>query len=142
MNEEQYMLRAVELAERSVGKVEPNPPVGAVIVRDGAIIGEGFHERFGGPHAEINALHDAFKKGKDVRGATIYVSLEPCCHFGKTPPYASNRPGNNWLRISHFERQEGPGLSASGPRQVTVTWHFPTTGDGSRVNFPGKGYTS
>lgn len=80
----QAMARALELAKRGVGWVEPNPPVGAVVVdRDGKLLGEGWHERFGGPHAEVHALNAA---GETARGGTIYVTLEPCCHHGKTPP--------------------------------------------------------
>lgn len=81
--DEQWMRRALELAERGRGFVEPNPLVGAVVVRDGAVVGEGWHERFGGPHAEVNALAAA---GHAARGATLYVTLEPCYHHGKTPP--------------------------------------------------------
>jgi diaminohydroxyphosphoribosylaminopyrimidine deaminase/5-amino-6-(5-phosphoribosylamino)uracil reductase len=77
------MRRALELAERGRGFVEPNPLVGAVVVREGAGVGEGWHERFGGPHAEVNALAAA---GDAARGATLYVTLEPCCHHGKMPP--------------------------------------------------------
>ncbi len=78
-----FMSRALELAERGRGRVEPNPMVGAVVVRNGRIVGEGFHERFGAPHAEPNAIAAA---GDACRGATLYVSLEPCTHYGKTPP--------------------------------------------------------
>jgi diaminohydroxyphosphoribosylaminopyrimidine deaminase/5-amino-6-(5-phosphoribosylamino)uracil reductase len=81
--DEFWMRRALELAERGRGCVEPNPLVGAVLVRDGVNIGEGWHERFGQAHAEINALARA---GEAARGATLYVTLEPCCHHGKTPP--------------------------------------------------------
>lgn len=77
------MRRALELAERGWGHVAPNPMVGAVIVRDGEIVGEGYHEAWGGPHAEVNALRAA---GDKARGATMYVTLEPCAHTGKTPP--------------------------------------------------------
>lgn len=83
---EQYMRQALALAARGVGEVEPNPAVGCVIVRDGHIIGEGWHRRFGGPHAEIEALADCRAKGHDPAGATLYVTLEPCCHTGKTGP--------------------------------------------------------
>ena len=76
----------VKLARRGVGNVEPNPMVGGVIVKDGAVIGQGFHERFGGPHAEVNALADCAAKGRDAKGATLFVTLEPCSHRGKTPP--------------------------------------------------------
>jgi diaminohydroxyphosphoribosylaminopyrimidine deaminase/5-amino-6-(5-phosphoribosylamino)uracil reductase len=81
--DEVWMRRAIELAERGRGQVEPNPLVGAVIVRDGQPVGEGWHEQYGQPHAEINALAAA---GDAARGATLYVTLEPCCHHGKTPP--------------------------------------------------------
>ncbi len=77
------MRRALELAERGRGWVEPNPLVGAVVVRAGRIVGEGWHQRFGEAHAEVHALAAA---GEAARGATLYVTLEPCCHHGKTPP--------------------------------------------------------
>jgi len=78
-----YMQRALELAARGLGHVEPNPQVGCVIVRDGQVVGEGWHGRFGGPHAEVQALASA---GDAAGGAVAYVTLEPCCHHGKTPP--------------------------------------------------------
>ena len=78
-----WMHHALELGERGRGFVEPNPVVGAVIVKDGRILGEGYHEKFGGPHAEIHALRMA---GPQAAGATAYVTLEPCCHTGKTGP--------------------------------------------------------
>lgn len=78
-----FMRRALSLAERGWGRVHPNPLVGAVVVRDGDVVGEGFHGEFGGPHAEVVALRAA---GELARGATLYVTLEPCNHFGKTPP--------------------------------------------------------
>ncbi|MBA2347186.1 MAG: bifunctional diaminohydroxyphosphoribosylaminopyrimidine deaminase/5-amino-6-(5-phosphoribosylamino)uracil reductase RibD [Solirubrobacterales bacterium] len=78
------LTRAIELAEQGLGRVHPNPMVGAVIARDGDVLGEGFHGEFGGPHAEVQAI--AACGGADLSGATIYVSLEPCCHQGKTPP--------------------------------------------------------
>jgi diaminohydroxyphosphoribosylaminopyrimidine deaminase / 5-amino-6-(5-phosphoribosylamino)uracil reductase len=82
-HDQQFMARALELAIQGRGRVEPNPMVGAVIVRDGEIIAEGWHQEFGGPHAEIVALNAA---GERARGADLYVTLEPCCHQGKTPP--------------------------------------------------------
>jgi diaminohydroxyphosphoribosylaminopyrimidine deaminase/5-amino-6-(5-phosphoribosylamino)uracil reductase len=78
-----FMQRALELAQLGQGAVEPNPMVGCVIVRDGQIIGEGYHQQYGGPHAEVHALAAA---GEAARGATLFVSLEPCCHHGQTPP--------------------------------------------------------
>src|SRR3954468_14161048 len=77
------MRRALALAERGWGQTAPNPMVGAVVVRDGVAVGEGWHTRFGEAHAEVEALRSA---GERARGATIYVSLEPCNHHGKTPP--------------------------------------------------------
>ncbi len=81
--DEKYMQLALALAARGRGLVEPNPMVGAIIVRDKTIVGRGWHRRFGGPHAEIEALRQA---GPKARGATLYVTLEPCCHTGKTGP--------------------------------------------------------
>jgi diaminohydroxyphosphoribosylaminopyrimidine deaminase / 5-amino-6-(5-phosphoribosylamino)uracil reductase len=82
---EKYMLRCLELAERGLGATAPNPLVGAVVVWNDQIIGEGFHERFGGPHAEVNAVESVSDKSL-LSQSSLYVNLEPCCHFGKTPP--------------------------------------------------------
>lgn len=79
-----HLRRALELAQRGGARVSPNPRVGAVIVKDGETIGEGFHSEVGGAHAEVEAIRDA--AGSDLEGATMYVSLEPCCHQGRTPP--------------------------------------------------------
>lgn len=79
-----HLARAIELAQLGLGRVHPNPIVGAVVVKDDVVLGEGHHAEFGGPHAERAAL--AACGDRDVRGATMYVSLEPCCHHGKTPP--------------------------------------------------------
>jgi diaminohydroxyphosphoribosylaminopyrimidine deaminase/5-amino-6-(5-phosphoribosylamino)uracil reductase len=98
---------AARLARRAEGRVEPNPMVGCVLERDGEIIGMGHHQRWGGPHAEREALANAASRGNNPRGATAYVTLEPCCHHGKQPPctdalleagvarvvYASDDPG-------------------------------------------------
>ena len=81
-----YMARALALAGRGLFTTTPNPRVGCVIVRDGAVIGEGWHERAGGPHAEVAALADARARGHDPAGATLYCTLEPCAHTGRTPP--------------------------------------------------------
>ena len=85
-SDEKYMQMALKLAQRGIGSVEPNPAVGAVIVKGGQVIGRGWHKKFGGPHAEINALEDCKKRGNNLKGATMYVTLEPCCHQGKTAP--------------------------------------------------------
>ena len=83
--DEKYMRMAIELAKRGAGAVNPNPMVGAVVVKNGEVIGRGYHKFFGGPHAEVYALEEA---GEKAEGATIYVTLEPCSHYGKTPPCA------------------------------------------------------
>jgi diaminohydroxyphosphoribosylaminopyrimidine deaminase / 5-amino-6-(5-phosphoribosylamino)uracil reductase len=82
-NDALYMRQALKLARRGLGKASPNPMVGAVIVKDGRVIARGYHHRFGGDHAEVDALKHA---AEDVAGSTLYVTLEPCRHFGKTPP--------------------------------------------------------
>ena len=79
-----HLARAIDLAEGGRGRVSPNPLVGAVIGRRDEVLGEGFHEMLGGPHAEVEAIRAA--AGRDLDGATLYVSLEPCCHHGRTPP--------------------------------------------------------
>jgi diaminohydroxyphosphoribosylaminopyrimidine deaminase/5-amino-6-(5-phosphoribosylamino)uracil reductase len=81
--DEQHMTLALRLARRGLGKVSPNPLVGAVIVKGGRVIARGYHKVFGGDHAEVDAFKNAVE---DVGGATLYVTLEPCCHWGKTPP--------------------------------------------------------
>ena len=86
MSDELVMRRALALARRAYGATSPNPLVGAVLVKSGKIIGEGWHHRAGQPHAEIEALRDAERRGKSARGATLYVTLEPCCTHGRTPP--------------------------------------------------------
>jgi len=83
LSEKKFMRRALTLAKKGLGYVSPNPVVGAVIVKDGQIIGEGYHRRFGGDHAEVVAIQQA---RADLKGTTMYVTLEPCCFFGKTPP--------------------------------------------------------
>ena len=83
MSDERWMRLALKLAEIGYGSVNPNPLVGAVVVQDGEVVGQGAHRAFGGPHAEVFALEEA---GERARDATLYVTLEPCCHHGKTPP--------------------------------------------------------
>ena len=85
-NDSVFMLRALELAAMAKGMTNPNPMVGAVIVKDGRIIGEGFHRKAGTAHAEVNAIANAAERNEDTEGATIYVTLEPCSTFGRTSP--------------------------------------------------------
>jgi len=84
--DQRYMQMALKLARRGVGSVEPNPAVGAVLVKANQIIGRGWHKKFGGPHAEISAIEDCKTLGVSPAGAVMYVNLEPCCHYGKTGP--------------------------------------------------------
>jgi diaminohydroxyphosphoribosylaminopyrimidine deaminase/5-amino-6-(5-phosphoribosylamino)uracil reductase len=93
MSDKLYMQRCLEIAELGLGSVSPNPMVGCVIVHDDRIIGEGYHKKFGGPHAEVNAIQAVFDQYPEeaaelLSQSTIYVNLEPCAHFGKTPPCA------------------------------------------------------
>ncbi|RZK17428.1 MAG: bifunctional diaminohydroxyphosphoribosylaminopyrimidine deaminase/5-amino-6-(5-phosphoribosylamino)uracil reductase RibD [Flavobacterium sp.] len=93
MSDEQYMQRCLEIAELGMGEVSPNPMVGCVIVHNDIIIGEGYHRKFGEAHAEVNAVHAVFSNYPEtadslLSDSTVYVSLEPCAHFGKTPPCA------------------------------------------------------
>ncbi len=96
-----FLERALELAERGRGTTHPNPIVGAVVVLDGEIVGEGWHERKGGPHAEVMALEDA---GESARGATVYVTLEPCAHHGATPPCTDALLGAGVARVVAGQR--------------------------------------
>jgi diaminohydroxyphosphoribosylaminopyrimidine deaminase/5-amino-6-(5-phosphoribosylamino)uracil reductase len=83
-----FMARALQLAQRGLFTATPNPRVGCVMVRDGRVLGEGWHEKAGGPHAEAAALNGIVGAGETAIGATAYVTLEPCSHFGRTPPCA------------------------------------------------------
>lgn len=109
------MQRALDLARRGEGLVEPNPMVGCVIVRGGRVVGEGFHRRFGGPHAEVFALRRA---GARARGATVYVTLEPCSHFGKTPPCADALIAAGVRRVIAATRDPNPRVSGRGLKKL------------------------
>lgn len=111
MTDEQYMKLAIDLARKGRGYVSPNPMVGAVLVKNGKIVGKGYHKKFGGPHAEINAIKDA---GRHVRGATLYVTLEPCCHAGKTPPCADTIIEHNIARVVIGTIDSNPLVSCRG----------------------------
>lgn len=89
MNHQKYMDRCISLASMGIGNVAPNPMVGAVLVHENRIIGEGYHQQYGEAHAEVNCINSVYKNDKEyISAATLYVSLEPCAHFGKTPPCA------------------------------------------------------
>jgi diaminohydroxyphosphoribosylaminopyrimidine deaminase/5-amino-6-(5-phosphoribosylamino)uracil reductase len=110
-----WMQRALDLAARGQGFVEPNPMVGCVIVHGDRSIGEGWHQRFGGPHAEIEALRIA---GAAARGATMYVTLEPCCHHGKTPPCVDAILDVGLGRVVIAERDPFPLVNGGGIEQL------------------------
>ncbi|MBM3306954.1 MAG: bifunctional diaminohydroxyphosphoribosylaminopyrimidine deaminase/5-amino-6-(5-phosphoribosylamino)uracil reductase RibD [Candidatus Eisenbacteria bacterium] len=105
------MRRALDLAERGRGRTSPNPVVGAVIVRDGRVVGEGFHRRYGGPHAEVNALAEA---GEAARGGTLYVTLEPCCVWGNTPPCTDAIRSSGIARVVVPMEDPNPHVSGRG----------------------------
>ncbi len=111
------MRRALELAARGLGAVEPNPLVGCVVARGAEIIGEGWHRRFGGPHAEVEALRMA---GYRARGATLYVTLEPCCHQGKTPPCVGAIVAAGVSRVVAAQRDPFPAVDGGGAAQLAT----------------------
>src|SRR6476646_2906802 len=121
-----YLQRAMELAEGGRGRVSPNPLVGAVLVRDGETIGEGFHAELGGLHAERAAREDCRRRGEDPAGATMYVTLEPCAHQGRQPPCADAvlEAGVARVVISSDDPSEkaagrGPGILRDGGVEVS-----------------------
>jgi len=109
--DEYYMYLAIKLARKGNGSVSPNPMVGAVIVKNGRIIGQGYHKRYGGPHAEVNAIKNA---SDDLAGATIYVTLEPCCHTGKTPPCVESIIENKFRKVVVGTIDANPLVSRKG----------------------------
>ena len=111
-DDEKHMARALELAARGRGRTSPNPMVGCVIVRDGAVLGEGWHERAGEPHAEVNAVRAC--PGGDIAGATVYVTLEPCAHEGKTPPCAPFLAALRPARVVAAMRDPNPLVAGRG----------------------------
>ncbi len=111
----QYMLRAMELAERGRGFVNPNPLVGAVVVKNGCVIGEGWHEQYGGLHAERNAFKNCTE---NPQGADLYVTLEPCCHFGKTPPCTDAIIENRIAKVIIGCADPNPLVSGKGMQQL------------------------
>jgi diaminohydroxyphosphoribosylaminopyrimidine deaminase/5-amino-6-(5-phosphoribosylamino)uracil reductase len=111
MTDRQWLQRALELAERGRGRTAPNPVVGAVLVRDGDVVGEGWHERVGGPHAEVVALEAAGERG---HGATLYVTLEPCAHHGRTPPCAEALVDAGVVRVVAAVGDPNPETSGAG----------------------------
>ncbi|MDH5537357.1 MAG: bifunctional diaminohydroxyphosphoribosylaminopyrimidine deaminase/5-amino-6-(5-phosphoribosylamino)uracil reductase RibD, partial [Betaproteobacteria bacterium] len=110
-DDHRYMARALALAERGLYTTTPNPRVGCVIVRDGTVAGEGWHERAGSPHAEVNALAAA---GRAARGATAYLALEPCVHHGRTPPCSEALIAAGVARVVAALRDPNPLVAGKG----------------------------
>lgn len=113
----EFMQRALRLARRGAGRVEPNPMVGCVIVKRGRIIGEGYHRRFGGPHAEVDALR---RCTTSPRGATVYVTLEPCCFHGKTPACTDALLTAGVARVVAGVTDPNPRVSGAGLRLLNA----------------------
>ena len=113
--DENYMRIALELAMKGAGSVSPNPRVGCVIVKGGQIIGRGWHERYGGSHAEVNAVRDA---GGNVDGASVYVTLEPCSHYGRTPPCADMLVDKKVARVVIGMKDPNPKVNGSGAAKL------------------------
>ena len=109
-----FMARALQLARRGLDTTTPNPRVGCVIVRDGHVLAGGWHERAGGPHAEAAALQSVAAAGGDAKGATAYVSLEPCSHFGRTPPCADALISAKLARVVAAMRDPNPQVAGAG----------------------------
>ncbi len=114
-DDEKYMQQAMGLAEKGQGWTTPNPMVGAVVVRDGRVVGRGYHQRAGGPHAEVNAIDDA---GELARGATIYATLEPCNHFGRTPPCTHKIIDAGIRRVVVAMNDPNPGVHGGGNKHL------------------------
>ncbi len=121
--DEKYMKRALELARKGEGRTSPNPVVGAVVVKNGRVVGEGYHKRAGDSHAEVVALR---KAGTKARGADLYVTLEPCCHYGRTPPCSDAIIKSGVKRVIVGQRDPNPlvrgrGMEILKRRKISVT---------------------
>ena len=116
MNDELYMKRAIRLAKMATGHTSPNPLVGAVVVKDNTIVGEGYHHKAGEAHAEVHALDAA---GEQAKGATLYVTLEPCAHYGKTPPCAKRVVESGITRVVIGSTDPNPLVAGKGIQILT-----------------------
>ena len=110
-----FMQRALDLARQAKGRTSPNPLVGAVIVKDGKVIGEGYHQKAGTPHAEVHALNSA---GEDAKGATLYTTLEPCCHWGRTPPCTEALIRAGIAHVYVADGDPNPNVAGKGVQQL------------------------
>ncbi|MBI5414831.1 bifunctional diaminohydroxyphosphoribosylaminopyrimidine deaminase/5-amino-6-(5-phosphoribosylamino)uracil reductase RibD [Candidatus Peregrinibacteria bacterium] len=118
MKSEEFMKRAAKLATRGMGFTKTNPLVGALLVKDGVILGKAWHERFGGHHAEVEAVYDAEKKGYSVLGAHLFVTLEPCFHYGKTPPCVDFLLEKGISKVSVLFRDKNPLVSGKSIKKL------------------------
>lgn len=117
--DEQMISRCLDLAKLGLGTVSPNPLVGAVIVKDGIVIGEGYHHKAGTPHAEVNAVNDAISKGYNLKGCTLYCSLEPCCHTNKrTPPCTEMIIKHGFSRVVVCNLDPNPFVAGKGLKRL------------------------
>jgi len=136
-SDEIYLVRAIELARKGLGDTFPNPNVGAVVVSDGRIVGEGYHRKKGEPHAEVEAINEA---GSEARGGTIYLNLEPCCHYGTTPPCTERIIQSGIKRVVFSIYDPDPRVSGKGARILRENGIEVKTGVKSRealeINLP------
>lgn len=109
-----YISECIKLARKGIGSVSPNPLVGCLIEKKGKIIGKGFHQVFGGHHAEVNAINDAKKNGCTLRNSTLYINLEPCSHFGKTPPCTDLIIKEKISKVVIGIKDPNPGVNGKG----------------------------
>jgi diaminohydroxyphosphoribosylaminopyrimidine deaminase / 5-amino-6-(5-phosphoribosylamino)uracil reductase len=116
--DEKFMTSALKLAERGIGSVEPNPAVGCIIAKAGQLVGKGYHKKFGGPHAEIHAIEDCRNLSVKPEGATMYVTLEPCCHEGKTGPCTQAIIEAGLARVVVAVLDPSPHASGKGVEQL------------------------
>jgi diaminohydroxyphosphoribosylaminopyrimidine deaminase/5-amino-6-(5-phosphoribosylamino)uracil reductase len=114
-----FMQRALRLARRGLGWVSPNPMVGAVLVRGEQVLGEGWHERAGQAHAEVRAIEHALAQGNRLKGATLYVTLEPCCTTGRTPPCTRAILSHGIRRVVVATEDPNPAHAGRGLQQLS-----------------------
>lgn len=115
--DEYFMQRALHLARQGLGKVSPNPMVGCVITKDGKIIGEGWHQKYGEAHAEKNAI-DSVSDRNLLKGSTVYVNLEPCSHYGKTPPCSNLLVAHEVGRVVISNQDPNPLVNGGGIKKL------------------------
>ncbi len=135
MADEKYMRMALELAEKGRGKTTPNPMVGAVLVKNGRVIGQGYHKKAGTPHAEIHALRQA---GSKARGSTLYITLEPCCHYGRTGPCSRAIISAGVKEVVYAITDPNPKVKGKGGRQLrqagVIVRHGVMAKEASKIN--------